>query len=121
MCIITVCNNVCSVGGGGVMSDDRSGHRTGHWTLSPVRVSAQNAAIYRKPAQTLPQCAPANEILFRRRGHVRSEVTLAVGQTKICALKCRLEAVYFSFIVKLRQGSDKDGQGMAFKAKGLKA
>ena len=65
---VAVCYNVCSVGGGGVISDDRSGHRTGHWTLSPVRVSAQNAAVYRKPAQTLPQCAPANEILFRRRG-----------------------------------------------------
>ena len=77
------------------MSDDRSGHRTGHWTLSPVRVSAQNAAVYRKPAQTLPQCAPANEILFRRRGHVRSEVTLASGQTKICALKYQLEGYIF--------------------------
>ena len=77
------------------MSDDRCGHRTGHWTLSPVLVSAQNAAVYREPAQTLPQCAPANEILFRRRGHVRSEVTLAVGQTKICALKYQLEGCIF--------------------------
>ena len=51
-------------------------------TVTWDRVSAQNAAVYREHAQTLPQCAPANEILFRRRGHVRSEVTFGSGTNK---------------------------------------
>ena len=49
----------------------------------------------RTECSNLSETRPANEILFRRRGHVRSEVTSASGQTKICALKYQLEGYIF--------------------------
>ena len=41
---------------------------------------------------------------------------MKVSKHQVC-----VSCIYSIFFVKLRQGSGKDGQGMAVKAKGLKA
>ena len=46
-----------------------------------------------------------------------------LSNKKICRTHCEMRGIISSWIeiVKLRQGSGKEGQGMALKAKGLKA